>query len=403
MAVIALIALPLATAPLPAAGKKPPQLREMGHAVPAIDISRLPTTAQQYRALQQQIAKGKPTAENARRKSDMLRAQAATLRRKLIATAARVQLLEAEKIQLDSEFVTLTVQEKALAASFARDRVGVAHLLAILERLQTDMPPAMALKPDDALGASRGAMLIGASLPRVYGAAAALARKIDALRLTREQLSLRRVESARNAAALTIARDELNQLLAMKELESEQAQSQYGEIQSRLDAIADQASDLESLLAKVAALRAAPAAQGVVIVTAQRPNAAGGPGRGSLLRPVVGRLADSGFSPGPGLTFMAAAGAQVVAPADGHVLFAGPYHKTGQVLILESGGGYDLVLAGLDRIDVRPGDQLLAGEPLGTMPRNTAASRLYFELRQNGRALNPTPWLAADVRKAKRT
>ena len=61
-------------------------------------------------------------------------------------------------------------------------------------------------------------------------------------------------------------------------------------------------------------------------------------------------------------------GAQVIAPADGKVLFAGPYHKTGQVLILEITTGYDLVLAGLGRVTVRPNDELLAGEPVGTMP-----------------------------------
>jgi septal ring factor EnvC (AmiA/AmiB activator) len=127
-----------------------------------------------------------------------------------------------------------------------------------------------------------------------------------------------------------------------------------------------------------------------------------------LRRPVVGHLiADSG--PGaagnisPGVTFATQPGATVVAPADGRVLFAGPYHKTGQVLILETPGGYDLVLAGLDRIAARPGDQLLAGEPLGTMPQNGDGERLYFEVRQNGKGLSPAPWLAVDLRKAKRS
>jgi len=41
------------------------------------------------------------------------------------------------------------------------------------------------------------------------------------------------------------------------------------------------------------------------------------------------------------------AGARFIAPGDGKVLFAGPYHKEGQVLILETAAGYDIVLAGL--------------------------------------------------------
>jgi septal ring factor EnvC (AmiA/AmiB activator) len=72
-------------------------------------------------------------------------------------------------------------------------------------------------------------------------------------------------------------------------------------------------------------------------------------------------------------------------------------------LILETTLGYDAVLAGLDRVDVRPGDQVLAGEPVGLMPRNDPVERLYFELRQNGRGLDPAPWLSFEPRKAKKT
>jgi septal ring factor EnvC (AmiA/AmiB activator) len=103
------------------------------------------------------------------------------------------------------------------------------------------------------------------------------------------------------------------------------------------------------------------------------------------------------------VNFVTSSGASVVAPADSHVLFAGPYRKTGQVLILETAGGYDLVLAGLDEVDVHSGDQLLAGEPVGRMPRARSGARLYFELRQNGKSVSPARWLGVGLRKAKRS
>jgi septal ring factor EnvC (AmiA/AmiB activator) len=106
---------------------------------------------------------------------------------------------------------------------------------------------------------------------------------------------------------------------------------------------------------------------------------------------------------GPGLTIDAMSGAQVISPTDGKVLFSGPYHKYGHVLILKTSVGYDAVLAGLDRVDVRPEDQVLAGEPVGTMPRTGTTARLYFELRQNGRGIDPAPFLTLELRKAKKT
>jgi septal ring factor EnvC (AmiA/AmiB activator) len=85
------------------------------------------------------------------------------------------------------------------------------------------------------------------------------------------------------------------------------------------------------------------------------------------------------------------------------VLFAGRYHKSGQVLILEVTAGYDLVLAGLDRTMVRAGDLVLAGEPVGAMPQMGQDDELYFELRQNGRSASPAALLGLDLRKARRS
>jgi septal ring factor EnvC (AmiA/AmiB activator) len=255
-------------------------------------------------------------------------------------------------------------------------------------------------------------MLVGASLPDVYGRAAALARRIQAIQDNRNALIARRAQSVRNTAQLRQARVELDQLLAIKTAQAANADAAYGALRAHLQSVADQANSLEVLLAKVAELRAKPAQNAVVVVTARNPG--GNRMHGSLLQPVVGTLK---FGPdaehGPGVTFAAAAGAQVVAPADCEVLFAGPYHKTGQVLILEVSVGYDLVLAGLDRVTVRPGDQVLAGEPVGVMPSGAPSmgsapqmgqdGELYFELRENGRATSPAPALGLDLGKARKT
>jgi murein hydrolase activator len=395
------------SAPAPAMNNAP-IVKDLSGAVPVDQATHLPSTAEQYRKVKNDIAKTKPDVESAKKKSETLTGQANRLRQKLIDSASRVQALEEERGRLDADIARLSAQEARLGASFARDRVQVARLLAILERLQLDMPPTLALKPADAVGAARGAMMLGASLPRIYGAAAELAHRLDVLRATRITLTQRRAQAAANSQQLGAARIELDQLLAMKQQEASEASEEYGTLQSKLDTIAGEAADLGQLLAKVAALRAQPAGQSVTVVTAQNAGTDTDLKRGSLLRPVIGRIVPGGFegaggTPAPGLTFLAESRAQVVAPADSRVLFAGSYHKTGQVLILEMAGGYDLVLAGLDRVDVRSGDQLLAGEPLGTMPLAETGARLYFEVRYEGKGVSPAPWLEVELRKAKRS
>ena len=106
--------------------------------------------------------------------------------------------------------------------------------------------------------------------------------------------------------------------------------------------------------------------------------------------------------------------AQVTAPCDGWVVYAGEFRSYGQLLIINAGGGYHVLLAGLSQIDVQPGQFVLAAEPVGTMSggvtkaqnsrqqsksedrsedkdRNTAPV-LYVEFRKNGRPINPDPW-----------
>ena len=376
---------------------------DLSHAVPMKSLVGEPSTAEQYDTLTNEIAKDKPLADAARTRSEALAKEAATLQQRLVETAARVESLEAEKAQIAADVVRLTAENQTLSASFARDRAEVARLVAVLERLQHDMPPAMAVRPDDSLAAARGAMLLGASLPGVYSQAAALARRIETLRKTRLALIERRGEAVRTTSSLKGARAELDQLLAMKRLEADAAATRYGDLKRRLDTIASQAVNLQALLQKVAQLGTAPLSQSVITVNAGRDARSALP-RLSLLQPVVGTAQAGGVdgvggSAAPGVTYLTAPSAQVISPADGRVKFAADFKKSGRLLILEISGGYLVVLAGLDRLDVRPDDAVLAGEPVGVMSKFDHEPRLYFELRWNGRGMSPTPYIAVRLRK----
>jgi septal ring factor EnvC (AmiA/AmiB activator) len=95
--------------------------------------------------------------------------------------------------------------------------------------------------------------------------------------------------------------------------------------------------------------------------------------------------------------------ARITAPADGWVVYAGPFRSYGQLLIINAGGGYHLLIAGMSRIDVSLGQFVLAGEPIAVMGSPAAPSFsgdensspvLYVEFRKDGKPVDPGPWWA---------
>ena len=86
-------------------------------------------------------------------------------------------------------------------------------------------------------------------------------------------------------------------------------------------------------------------------------------------------------------------------------MYAAPYRTYGQLLIVNAGDGYYLVLAGMERTSVAVGQFVLAGEPVGVMgdgaTRTASAVAigasqpiLYVEFRKDGAPIDPSPWWA---------
>jgi septal ring factor EnvC (AmiA/AmiB activator) len=141
---------------------------------------------------------------------------------------------------------------------------------------------------------------------------------------------------------------------------------------------------------------------------AARPTGAGtiasgaGP-RGQLQPPVIGVVVKSfgeqtDGGPATGVSYNAPPGAHVISPCGGRVVFAQSFRSYGLLLIVDCGGGFHVVLAGFDRLDVKLGQSLVAGAPVGVMPTWEPGSdahrpALYVELRHDGAPVNPAPWL----------
>ena len=235
-------------------------------------------------------------------------------------------------------------------------------------------------------------------IARLARAAAAEQAREDAARAAQELAERQARERATLEAKARAEQQAREQIVrAAEELAERQARERAeAQVQAEAQAAAQQRAQEE-------AARAAGAQEDTTQLALVRPdNVRPFPDTGASLRMpargrVVRRYGQSGGTEGTskGINIKARNGAQVVAPYDGQVVYAGPFRRYGQILIIEHGGRYHTLLAGLGRIDAVVGQWLLAGEPVGTLSSPPDGNpELYFELRRAGEPINPLPWLA---------
>ena len=143
-----------------------------------------------------------------------------------------------------------------------------------------------------------------------------------------------------------------------------------------------------------------------------RPSVAAASSKKILPLPVNGaRIKEFGAADGlggteKGMSVAARPSSQITAPCDGWVVYAGPFRNYGQLLILNAGGGYHVLLAGMERISVDLGQFVVTGEPVAVMGdgAQSAVAKaggvsqpvLYIEFRKDGVPVDPGPWWAVN-------
>ncbi|RUU98161.1 hypothetical protein EOB36_24700 [Mesorhizobium sp. M6A.T.Cr.TU.017.01.1.1] len=358
----------------------------------------------------------------------------------LIQSAMTEQKLGQDIEDIGAKLEGLKGEEQKIRASLAARRDVLAEVLAALQRMGLNPPPAILVKPEDALSSVRSAILLGAVVPELRQQTEILVA--DLKEQSRVTASIE-AERARLTAAVgeqTAEKKRLGMLLEAKQRLEAETQTALAEEKQRSAALAAKAGSLKELIASLEADKARKAANAAKAAEQKTADADKAPTQegpaqtelaalpvpeanrltaaapfsalqGQIALPVTGKIKRRfGASDGNGAVMLGdmvatQSGAIVTAPADGNVLYAGPFRSYGQLLILNAGDGYHVVLAGMSRISVASGQSVLAGEPVGAMGEarvaSTSASKngnatpeLYVEFRKDGKPVDPTPWWA---------
>ena len=352
------------------------------------------------------------------------------LNQQLIESATAVRDVEAKIDDAQLRLQSLDAREQVFQKSLDERRSAIIEILAALQRVGQRPPPALLVRPEDALKALRTAITLGAVVPDMRAEADAIAGDLAELSRVRKDIVSERATLSQNLDRLANEQLRLNMLIdARQKKQATTEQALDTERQHAVD-LSHQVDNLKDLIAKLEAsltpaTRAARDSARGIEADSTRPKLAalGDPGRlapaiafanarGHLRLPVNGvPIRAFGASDGvggtqKGLSIATHAGAQITAPCDGWVVYAGPFRSYGQLLILNAGGGYHVLLAGMERISVDLGQFVLTGEPVAVMGGQAQLSAavaigskkpaLYVEFRKDGTPIDPSPWWATN-------
>ena len=382
-----------------------------------------------------------------------LAAERARLNSELIEAGRRVQASEAKLSETEAKLTELNEQVSVFRNSINERKEAIVKMLSAMQRIGRSPPPALVTRRDDALAVVRSAMLLAEVFPELKYQADNLSCELEGLVALETGIREQRDAQKSDTDRLAAERAGVDRLLEEKKTKLAQGEAEL--VQLRANAV-QQASTITSMnelierldaqIAKAevaqyeaeiaaerallertqAAALATPANERVVeIKPASTKVAFASPDRmkpaipfdtakGALPLPAQGRKVKAFGDPDvaggnlKGISLQTRPEARVTAPSDGWVVYAGPFRSYGQLLIINAGGGYHVLLAGMSRIDVSPGQFVLAGEPIAEMGKPATPGQsgddssrpvLYVEFRKDGKPIDSDPWWAVTSEK----
>lgn len=385
--------------------------------------SGLPPDPEEAARLEQEEREAQARADAIRQQAEDLADEIALMQQQLVDLGSRVSASENAALDTEAELERLAVEEAGIVDRLAADRETLIDLLAAIQRIESQTPPAVLAAPDDAAEAARAAALMAEVAPALRDRAEALSRELDALRAVRSEIEEQQDTLALTENRLASERRELEILIAERRAIEARRRNEAVALLESASSAGERARSIRSLIGELSRMAevtptlsprrlereagipeprlrpsrelVAARAPAVPLETLRFADA-----RGRLRAPAAGDIV-LGFDDvsedgtrSEGIFIRTRPRAQVVSPFDARVEFAGPFNTYGGLLILNVGDDYYIVLAGMAVTYATVGQSVLAGEPVGAMPEQTqTAPELYLELRRNGVAIDPAPWL----------
>ena len=360
----------------------------------------------EIRAEQQELSKNTLTLASNR----------ARMQARRIEAARALRLSEKRLTEIEAALSLTRAKVKEQREKLDEKSGQMTTLFALMQSMGRQPPPLLITHTSDALKMIRSGMVLATFYGDIEKLAAQLSGEVKTLEAAEkesERQELRRkAEQAQNSrlkSQIEIMLRENRQNLDVNAASLDNLRSSSKLNMAGLKSLEEMLPALDAEAAKETSSPASGAPDGAKVALVQpgmmQASIPFANSQGLLPLPVQGRMLvrfgqpDLDGMPSKGIHLETRDDAQVISPCDGLVLYAGPFRSYGQLLIINPGGGYHVVLAGMDRIDAQQGQYVLAGEPIAVMGSGTHTGEksvtrptLYVEFRRDQQSIDPEPW-----------
>lgn len=351
-------------------------------------------------AAQQRSLRLEASASAARDQSDQARSRAA-------AVAARIQGAEADIDAAEARIAIIERLRRDQRARLALQQGPTVRLVAALQTLAR-RPAALALaQPGSLNDLVHVRALLSTIVPAVEARTADLRAEVARGRELRNQADRALALLAQSQQSLVTQRNALAALAVERRRASENLSGSAMIEQDRALAMGEEARDIGDLMTQIGASAQIRSALETLPGPTMRPARPGearalpadssinpGGGQAPYRLPVIGQIVTglgevsaTGIR-ARGLTIATRPGAQVVAPTGGRIAFAGPYRGYGNIVIVDHGRGWTTLITSLSALDVRVGDPVDPGSPIGRA--GPSRPTITVELRKMGQPVDIT-------------
>lgn len=351
---------------------------------------KLKTQSEQKKALEEELAQQEQSLTDTKKN--------------LVETAKSIQKSERRLQDLDLKIQDLEGEYSAAKDKIQADQAAIAELVLALSRLRRMPPEAMIARPGAPLQAAQSAMLLRDIVPKLQHQADSLKESLAVLNVAATDLQNQRQRAAEETQRLMTQQETLTALVDQRAALYASTHKDYKEQVRKVAQISAQSKNLADLVRKLEQERKERAVekQKNQMAYSAKKYQETPPLAGTGRMPLAGTLKtrfnepDNFGAPSQGIDIEGRPGSLVIAPMGGVIQFAGFFKNYGNMVIIEHEKGWHSLIAGFEKIDTVVGQSVNAGEPLGTLHKSTTGSKpvLYYELRHNGKAVNPAKKIA---------